>query len=596
MATKRAAAAKATSKMTNGASTKVTKDKPAKAAASKPAVTTKKTMAKSRTNEVDEASPTAKKDSPKVVASKKTEKKKAAPPAKAAPKGKPVAIVTRARKSATPAPVERSSTPEVKANQARKRKASAEESEPAPSAKKTKVEAKAAKPTVEKPKAVKPSKPRNIINTAPTDILDVLVFGEGSSGELGLGVASNAVDVKRPRVNPLLSAKDVGVVQVAVGGMHCAALTHDNKILTWGVNDQGALGRDTTWEGGLRDMDDSSDDESASDSGLNPKEATPTAIPSDSFPEGTVFTCIAAGDSNTFAVTDDGRVWGWGTFRSNDGILGFNTHVRVQNTPLLDPSLKNITRVVCGANHVLALDVKGNVWAWGSGQQNQLGRRVVERTKLNGLIPREFGLPAKQIISIAAGQYHSFAIDKRDRVWAWGLNNYGETGIADNAGDDDAVVLKPTPIPSLTGAGVKEVKGGAHHSIAATKDGTCLVWGRLDGAQMGLPVAQMPPDAVIYDARGHPRILSRPTPVPGITVKAVAAGSDTSFAITTDGKCYSWGFSANYQTGQGTDEDVEVATLIDNTAVRGRVLEWAGAGGQFAVLTAKAPVVNGNGV
>ena len=105
MATKRAAAAKATSKMTNGASTKVTKDKPAKAAASKPAVTTtKKTMAKSRTIEVDEASPTARKDSAKAVAPKKSEKKKAAPPAKTASKGKPVAKVTRARKSATPAP------------------------------------------------------------------------------------------------------------------------------------------------------------------------------------------------------------------------------------------------------------------------------------------------------------------------------------------------------------------------------------------------------------------------------------------------------------------------------------------------------------
>jgi regulator of chromosome condensation len=76
----------------------------------------------------------------------------------------------------------------------------------------------------------------------------------------------------------------------------------------------------------------------------------------------------------------------------------------------------------------------------------------------------------------------------------------------------------------------------------------------------------------------------------------VAAGSDTSIAISTGGNAYSWGFSGNYQTGLGTDDDVEVATLIDNTAVRGKELTWAGAGGQFGVLTQEAediPMTNG---
>ncbi|KAK4997486.1 hypothetical protein LTR28_013966, partial [Elasticomyces elasticus] len=54
------------------------------------------------------------------------------------------------------------------------------------------------------------------------------------------------------------------------------------------------------------------------------------------------------------------------------------------------------------------------------------------------------------------------------------------------------------------------------------------------------------------------------------------------------GQAWSWGFSANYQTGLGTDEDVPIATLIDNTAVRGKKLNWAGAGGQFGILTAVA--------
>ena len=168
---------------------------------------------------------------------------------------------------------------------------------------------------VKKARPVKLEKPKVIINQAPTQRLNVYVFGEGSAGELGLGHAKNVIDVKRPRLNPLLSAKDVGVVQIACGGMHVAALTHDNKILTWGVNDQGALGRDTTWNGGLRDADQESEDSDDEDSGLNPFESTPTAIPSEHFPAGTIFTSVSAGDSTTFAVTDEGKVYGWGTFR-----------------------------------------------------------------------------------------------------------------------------------------------------------------------------------------------------------------------------------------------------------------------------------------
>lgn len=64
-------------------------------------------------------------------------------------------------------------------------------------------------------------------------------------------------------------------------------------------------------------MDDAedSDSEDGDDAGLNPRESTPTAIPSDKFPEDTVFVQVAAGDSISFALTDDGQVWGWGTFR-----------------------------------------------------------------------------------------------------------------------------------------------------------------------------------------------------------------------------------------------------------------------------------------
>ena len=159
------------------------------------------------------------------------------------------------------------------------------------------------------PKADPKPKPKVTINKAPIEKLDVFVFGEGSSGELGLGTEGPPAitDVKRPRLNRLLSAEDVGVVQLAAGGMHAVALTHDNKILTWGVNDQGTLGRVTAGE--------------TDDSGLNPLEATPAAVSMENVPEGTVFTQVAAGDSVTMVLTDEGHVYGCGTFRVSPSSL-----------------------------------------------------------------------------------------------------------------------------------------------------------------------------------------------------------------------------------------------------------------------------------
>lgn len=205
----------------------------------------------------------------------------------------------------------------------KKRKADEEEEKPRET-KRTRVVAQPRQPR--KPKSIEPkAKPAKVvINEAPTTKLNVFVCGEGSSGELGLGTAKNVIDVKRPRFNKLLSPEEVGVVQIAVGGMHCVALAHDNKIFTWGVNDQGALGRETAWDGGYRDVDaDSDSDSDDDDSGLNPLESNPTAIPTEAFPEGTVFVQVAAADSASFALTDDGLVYGWGTFRVSQTARGY---------------------------------------------------------------------------------------------------------------------------------------------------------------------------------------------------------------------------------------------------------------------------------
>lgn len=402
-----------------------------------------------------------------------------------------------------------------------------------------------------------------------------------------MGVGKPGINAKRPRLNKNLLRDDVGVVQLAAGGMHCAALTHDNKILTWGVNDQGALGRSTEWDGGLKDMNADDYDSDEGDGDLNPHEANPASVDSEQFSPGTQFVQVIAGDSATFALTSDGRVYGWGTFRDNQGVLGFTKKDNEQRTPILIEGLRDIQLISCGNNFVLALTSAGTIFSWGAGQQNQLGRDVSDDERYDALQPHQLNLDT-EITSVFAGSDHSFAIAKDGKVYSWGLNNFGQCGITSSAGDSSAVVRTPTIVDQLGDDNIAMLAGGTHHSLAVSHDGDCLAWGRTDKSQMGFNVTTMPEDQIARsESTNKIALLKVPTVIPGLpgkSIKHVAAGSDHSIAVTQDGMAYSWGFSAQFETGQGTDDDVEDATLLFNTALKNQRVTWAGCGGQFSVL------------
>jgi regulator of chromosome condensation len=260
-----------------------------------------------------------------------------------------------------------------------------------------------------------------------------------------------------------------------------------------------------------------------------------------------------------------------------------------QFRPTLIPDLKNIVTIRAGADFALALDKSGGVFGWGAGQQSQLGRRLLDRHRFQSLRPTRVPLPRKKFTQIFAGANHAWAIEKSGVTYAWGSNNFAQTGIVSHAGEDNSIVTAPTKVPSLSN--MKMLAGGNHHSIGVGPNDECLVWGRMDEAQLGIDKKTLPVDdesKVLKNSRDQPAILLQPTALPNIQAQYVAAGSEHCLAVTTAGKVYSWGFSANYQTGLGTADTVELATVIDNTAMRDRKITWADGGGQFSVFAGPA--------
>jgi alpha-tubulin suppressor-like RCC1 family protein len=123
---------------------------------------------------------------------------------------------------------------------------------------------------------------------------------------------------------------------VAAGGMHTLCVATGNKLYSWGVNDEAALGRNAggePWSNG------------------NPQASdVPGAVqmPAEA---GTVVS-VSAGDSHSAALTADGNVYAWGTFRDEAGVMGFSAQdkfaVRAPSEPCtLAPCCAQLTIDSC---------------------------------------------------------------------------------------------------------------------------------------------------------------------------------------------------------------------------------------------------------
>jgi regulator of chromosome condensation len=136
---------------------------------------------------------------------------------------------------------------------------------------------------------------------------EVLSFGSGDCGQLAHSSTledENDTVVAKPRVVKALTNKVVA--QLSCGGLHNVAVTLDGVCFTWGCNDEGSLGR----EG----------DESLL--------YMPGAV---SLPEKV--TCVAAGGSQTFAVTLSGKVYGWGCYKDKEGKQWFDAPGMISASP-----------------------------------------------------------------------------------------------------------------------------------------------------------------------------------------------------------------------------------------------------------------------
>jgi alpha-tubulin suppressor-like RCC1 family protein len=221
----------------------------------------------------------------------------------------------------------------------------------------------------------------------------VYTWGNNSNGQLG-----DDTTIQK-RIPTEITSRITGTVtQIAAGNSYSMALTDTGRVYTWGDNEYGQLGDNTTTQRNV------------------PTEITSRIT-------GTT-TLIVTKYWHSMALTDTGRVYTWG--RNGNGQLGDNTiadkHVPTEITSRITGT---VIQLAAGALHSMALTDTGRVYTWGWNFYGPLGDNTTTQRNAPTEITSSITGTTTQL---AAGFYFSMAVTETGVMYTWGRNNVNQLG------------------------------------------------------------------------------------------------------------------------------------------------------------------------
>jgi regulator of chromosome condensation len=204
-----------------------------------------------------------------------------------------------------------------------------------------------------------------------------------------------------------------------------------------------------------------------------------------------------------------------------------------------------------------------------------LYRHSSARRRLNGLIPERIG-QLSDIVHVAAGDNHSFAIKKDGTVYGWGLNLHKQLGVVD-AEESSGSVITPIEIGALdpsnhNGSKVVQIGAGTFHSVFLFDNGSVYVCGGNDEHELGLS-----DDNTAIQQKGN--YISPPVKLDfpasdlesgkATEIVKLSIGTRHSFALSKTGELYAWGLAGAEQLGCNAsgEETVETPKKVIGKAI-----------------------------
>ncbi|BDR53582.1 hypothetical protein KIM372_14890 [Bombiscardovia nodaiensis] len=353
----------------------------------------------------------------------------------------------------------------------------------------------------------------------------------------------------RVTVNP--SSSGLRFTQVAAGSDFTLALGTDGHVYAWGANNTGQLGQNdtaartgpvevrlpadkvftTVAAGSQQGFAVSAQGQvyawGANSGQLGDGTATDRATPVVFvLPTGVKAVSVAAGSNHSLVLADNGHIYTAGL--NSDGQLGLgDTTTRTTPADLAPPVNHSYKAVAAGASHSLALLDDGSIRAWGNNANGQLGNNTIT----GSTAPVETTLPAGTTAAqVTAGGDTSGLIDSTGRAWTWGNNANGQLGLGDTANRTVPTVVSGLP------STVSRISMGGTHSLAVSSN-NLYAWGNNTYGQLGT---------------GDTTARTAPTTItlPGNATPAwPRAGSTHSISSTTDGAAHTWGDNRSRQLG-----------------------------------------------
>jgi alpha-tubulin suppressor-like RCC1 family protein len=218
--------------------------------------------------------------------------------------------------------------------------------------------------------------------------------------------------------------------QVDGGHGNTAAIKTDGTLWTWGRNNYGQLGNDST---------------------------TNRSSPGQTISAGTNWKQVSAGGYFTAAIKTDGTLWLWG--QNSYGRLGDNSRTHRSSPVQTVSGGTNWKQVSCGAQHTACIKTDGTLWTWGRSNFGQLG----DNTETDRSSPVQTVAAGTNWKQVSGGTQHTACIKTDGTLWAWG-KNYSDGRLGDNT-----TVHKSSPVQTRAGGtNWKQVSAGYLHTAAVT--------------------------------------------------------------------------------------------------------------------------------
>ena len=184
----------------------------------------------------------------------------------------------------------------------------------------------------------------------------------------------------------------------------------------------------------------------------------------------------------------------------------------------------------------------GELYTWGNNESGNIGNGTTN----DQTTPYLVGINGKIKNVVSSCDETVFAITEDGKLYSWGKNNHGQIG--DGKADDSGISNQLTPhlVVGIDGK-VKDIIIDNYTVYAITEEGKLYSWGNNQRGQVG----SSNPDNQNEPMIKSPQELS----IVGKVKNVVISFNDTVYAVTEDGKLYSWGNNINGQVGNGKSGD-----------------------------------------